>query len=78
MAEPQSPQKMPYVIDVQPGTYAWCACGQSSNQPYCDGSHTGSEFTPVVEKVTEEKKIAWCGCKHSNTAPFCDGSHAAI
>lgn len=78
MAEPQSPQKMPYVIDVQPGTYAWCACGQSSNQPYCDGSHTGSEFTPVIEQVTEEKKIAWCGCKHSNNAPFCDGSHAGL
>lgn len=76
--DPEVPQKVPYVMDIEPGTYAWCACGKSSKQPYCDGSHKGSEFTPVIEKVDSAKKVAWCGCKHSSKAPFCDGSHNGL
>lgn len=76
--EPQIAQKNPYVMKVEPGTYAWCACGQSSNQPYCDGSHKGTGFKPVIEKVEEEKNVAWCGCKHTGTAPFCDGTHKEL
>ncbi|MGI9542131.1 MAG: CDGSH iron-sulfur domain-containing protein, partial [Cyclobacteriaceae bacterium] len=74
MDQPSIPQKNPYVMDLEPGNYAWCACGKSENQPYCDGSHKGSEFTPIVEKITEAKKVAWCGCKHSGNKPYCDGS----
>lgn len=76
MEKPKSPQKTPYVMDVEPGTYAWCACGKSANQPYCDGSHAGSEFRPLIEKIGESKKVAWCGCKLTGKAPFCDGTHA--
>ena len=68
-------QKSPYVMEVEPGTHAWCACGNSANQPYCDGSHKGTGFKPVVEKVEESKKVAWCGCKQTGTPPFCDGTH---
>lgn len=68
-------QKSPYVMKVEPGTYAWCACGHSSNQPYCDGSHKGSEYSPIIEKVAEAKRVAWCGCKNNAAGPFCDGSH---
>lgn len=75
MEQPNIPQKTPYVMELEPGNYAWCACGKSENQPYCDGSHKGSEFTPIVEKITEAKKVAWCGCKHSNNKPYCDGTH---
>jgi CDGSH-type Zn-finger protein len=75
MSEKKVPQKAPYVMEIEPGTYAWCACGSSSNQPYCDGSHKGGPYTPVVEKISEKKKVAWCGCKHTGGAPFCDGSH---
>ena len=78
MSEPKIPQKSPYVIEVEPGTYAWCSCGASANQPYCDGSHKGTDFRPTIEKVEETKKIAWCGCKHSNNGSFCDGSHAKL
>ena len=71
-------QKMPYVMDVEPGTYAWCSCGQSTKQPYCDGSHKGSGYTPIIEKVESAKKVAWCGCKHNASGPFCDGSHRKL
>ena len=78
MDKPEVPQKSPYVIKCEPGTYAWCACGKSSKQPYCDGSHKGTEFSPVIEKITETRNIAWCGCKSSANAPFCDGSHSKM
>jgi CDGSH-type Zn-finger protein len=78
MAEPVIAQKKPYVMTVKPGKYAWCQCGRSSNQPYCDGSHKGTEFSPIVEEFTEETKVAWCGCKHSSNKPFCDGTHSEI
>ena len=75
MSEKKIAQKSPYVIEIEAGNYAWCACGHSQNQPYCDGSHKGTGLAPIVEKVTEKKTVAWCGCKHSGKAPFCDGSH---
>tara|TARA_B110000014_G_C20039189_1_gene540001 strand:+ start:875 stop:1111 length:237 start_codon:yes stop_codon:yes gene_type:complete len=78
MDNPKVAQKSPYVIDVKPGKYAWCACGLSNNQPYCDGSHKGTSFSPVIEEVNEEKKIAWCGCKYSKNGVYCDGSHNKI
>ncbi len=75
MSEKKIAQKSPYVMEIEAGNYAWCACGRSQNQPYCDGSHKGTGFSPIVEKVAEKKTVAWCGCKHSGKAPFCDGSH---
>ena len=78
MAEPKIAQKAPFVIEVEPGTYAWCSCGGSHNQPYCDGSHRGSGMQPIVTKFDEKKTVAWCGCKHSATKPFCDGKHKTL
>lgn len=72
------PKKGPYVQEVEPGTYSWCACGKSKGQPFCDGSHRGSEFVPIRVKIEDVKKVAWCGCKQTKTAPYCDGSHRAI
>ncbi len=65
----------PYVMKVEPGTYAWCSCGLSKNQPFCDGSHKPTSFRPLIEKVEKEKNVAWCGCKQTGSPPFCDGSH---
>lgn len=78
MTNPDTPQKAPYVLDCAPGTYAWCACGKSQGQPYCDGSHAGSDIRPVVETIDMPRKVAWCGCKRSAKAPFCDGTHSRI
>jgi CDGSH-type Zn-finger protein len=78
MDQPNIPQKSPIVMEVEPGTYFWCSCGNSSNQPYCDGSHKGTGFSPVKEEVSEAKRVAWCGCKHTNNTPFCDGTHKSL
>lgn len=78
MSDPEIPQKKPYVKEMGAGKYAWCACGRSANQPFCDGSHRGSGLTPIVTEITEKKSVAWCGCKHSNKKPFCDGSHKEL
>ena len=78
MNEPLIPQKFPFVQEVQTGSYWWCACGRSQTQPFCDGSHKGTDFRPVKVDLTEKKKVAWCGCKHSANKPFCDGSHSGL
>jgi len=78
MAEPKIAQKGHYVKDEKPGDDLWCACGESSNQPYCDGSHKGTEFQPIKVSIDKEKKVAWCGCKRSSNNPYCDGTHTKL
>lgn len=68
----------PIILTMKPGTYAWCSCGQSTKQPFCDGSHGPTGMRPVLEVIEEEKQVAWCGCKASNRKPFCDGTHKKI
>ncbi|MBN4059889.1 CDGSH iron-sulfur domain-containing protein, partial [bacterium AH-315-I11] len=66
----------PYATEVEAGkTYYWCSCGQSSKQPFCDGSHQGTQFTPVAYAAEVSRKVFFCGCKISNNKPLCDGSH---
>ena len=56
--------------------YYWCACGQSKNQPFCDGSHQGTEFQPVAFTAEKNDTVYLCGCKKTGRAPYCDGSHS--
>lgn len=78
MTDPETPQRSPYVLDVEKGTHVWCACGKSEKQPYCDGSHKGTGLAPMVVEVAEDGKVAWCGCKHTKNPPYCDGSHSQL
>jgi len=79
MTEPESPQKEPYAVDVTEGeTYYWCACGKSNKQPFCDGSHKGSGFTPVAFTAAKSEKVYFCGCKKSANQPLCDGTHNSL
>lgn len=76
MSEPNIAQQEPYRVDVQEGErYFWCACGRSSNQPFCDGSHEGTDFTPLRYDAEESKPVFFCGCKHTGNSPLCDGTH---
>ena len=76
MATPQIAQKAPYPVDVQAGKkYFWCACGKSASQPFCDGSHKDTEFTPVKYEAQKDRTVYFCGCKHTAGVPLCDGSH---
>ena len=69
----------PIKIDVEAGkTYYWCSCGKSANQPFCDGSHKGSEFSPMPWTAETDGAKFFCACKQTNNAPFCDGSHAKL
>lgn len=76
MSEPSIPQKAPYPVEVTAGEkYFWCACGKSSNQPMCDGSHKDTSFTPLAYTAEESKTLFFCGCKNTAGQPLCDGSH---
>jgi glutamate synthase domain-containing protein 2 len=58
--------------------YAWCACGLSATQPFCDGSHRGTDFTPVVFSADKSEAAFLCACKRTANAPYCDGTHAKL
>jgi CDGSH-type Zn-finger protein len=72
--------KTPFVMDMKPGEYWWCACGESAKQPFCDGSHKTQApgMQPVKTMIDAPKKVAWCGCKASGKKPFCDGTHVKL
>jgi CDGSH-type Zn-finger protein len=79
MPEPHIAQKAPFSVPVEAGkTYYWCACGKSSHQPFCDGSHKETGFTPKPFTAETDGNAYLCGCKHSKNAPFCDGSHKSL
>ena len=71
--------RLPYPMEVKKGeTVQWCACGLSQNQPWCDGSHRGTDFVPVTFTARRDQIVFFCGCKHSKRGEICDGSHARL
>ena len=78
MNKPVIADKKPVVLELAAGAYAWCACGQSKNQPYCDGSHQGTSFAPLMFKLEVNKRVALCLCKQTAGAPYCDGAHKKL
>lgn len=73
--QPVIVDKKPVFLELEAGTYYWCSCGHSTNQPFCNGAHKGTDFVPTKFEVTEKKKVALCLCKHTAKVPFCDGTH---
>lgn len=79
MSDPAIAARAPIVVEVEGGkTYWWCSCGRSQKQPFCDGSHKGSEFTPLKYEPSESGKVWFCACKHSAKKPLCDGTHKKL
>ena len=77
--KPEIAQTAPFPVEVTEGkTYFWCACGKSARQPFCDGSHKGSDFAPVKYIAEASKKVFFCGCKNTGNAPLCDGTHSRL
>jgi CDGSH-type Zn-finger protein len=76
---PEIGGRQPIRIDVEAGkSYWWCACGRSKSQPFCDGSHKGSAFTPIEFKADKAETAAFCACKRTGNKPRCDGSHKKL
>ena len=69
----------PFGVVVEKGkTYWWCACGRSQSQPFCDGSHKGTDIEPVKFVADDDVMVAFCGCKHTCLQPYCDDSHSSL
>lgn len=77
--QPVIAQKSPFAAAVEAGkSYWWCSCGKSASQPFCDGSHKGSAFSPVEYQAKETGTVYFCGCKHSANGVLCDGAHKKL
>jgi methylamine---glutamate N-methyltransferase subunit C len=79
MAQPKIAARTPVAVELKAGKeYYWCACGRSKNQPFCDGSHEGTEFKPLAFTPGENGEAHLCRCKRTGNPPYCDGSHAGL
>ncbi|XP_071359436.1 CDGSH iron-sulfur domain-containing protein 3, mitochondrial-like [Trachinotus anak] len=79
--QPVPAARLPYRVKVSAGKrYAWCACGHSKKQPFCDGAHRTAAPTISPLRFTPEKdtKVMLCACKQTKNAPYCDGSHLKV
>ncbi|MFT5167994.1 MAG: CDGSH-type Zn-finger protein [Saprospiraceae bacterium] len=77
--EPKIAGTSPIRVELEAGkTYAWCSCGESTNQPFCDGSHKGTAFSPFVFVAEESKFCGMCTCKRTSNDYACDGTHKTL
>jgi len=76
---PEIGGRQPFPVEVEAGkSYWWCACGRSKKQPFCDGSHKVTSFTPVEFTAPKSEKVWFCACKRSSKKPMCDGTHKTL
>ena len=65
-------------MSCEAGKHAWCRCGSSARYPLCDGTHRGTEVTPLKVVLDAAQTVVWCACGKSGNAPFCDGTHSSL
>jgi len=78
MKLPKVAKKSPAVLELDAGTYHWCSCGLSKDQPYCDGSHKDTGFKPLEVLIEQKGTVAFCLCKATGNPPYCDGAHTKL
>ncbi len=78
MNGPKIAARHPAVLELAAGKHAYCTCGLSAKQPFCDGGHAGTDFRPMIFELAEPCTKAICQCKHTANAPYCDGAHAKL
>ena len=67
---------MPIAVDLKKGEkYSWCTCGKTVDEPFCDGSHCGTSFSPLEFTVDKDRRAFLCSCKETKKPPYCDGTH---
>jgi CDGSH-type Zn-finger protein len=72
-------QKAPYEAELEAGKkYAWCRCGRSAKQPFCDGAHSETDIKPLIFTAEKSGTNWMCGCKQTAGQPFCDGTHGKL
>ncbi|XP_023269442.1 CDGSH iron-sulfur domain-containing protein 3, mitochondrial-like [Seriola lalandi dorsalis] len=79
--QPVSAARLPYRVKVSAGKrYAWCACGHSKKQPFCDGAHrtAAPTISPLRFTPDKDRTLMLCACKQTKNAPYCDGSHFKV
>jgi CDGSH-type Zn-finger protein len=78
MAEPKIAGRRSIKVRLETGEHWWCACGESRSQPFCDGSHQGTDFSPVRIVADEPMDVSLCACKRTQTPPYCDDTHREL
>jgi mannose-6-phosphate isomerase-like protein (cupin superfamily)/CDGSH-type Zn-finger protein len=79
MDKPEIAQYKPCLVNVEEGKrYFWCTCGRSKRQPFCDSSHRGTDFLPLVWTADKTEEKLFCACKRTRSEPFCDGTHNSL
>ena len=79
MSKPNIADTKPKAVALEAGNeYAFCRCGRSAKQPFCDGSHVGTAFTPLTFRPERSEQAHLCMCKRTGNAPYCDGTHTSL